>query len=214
MKLEISDVAFTKLLLHAWKYPQNPVNGYLIGKVNTTKAADSDGSSLTVGEGANSSITVSDAIPLFHSHTLATSLEVATELIDCGENEIVGYYYANERVDEASIPIVAERIANQLIKDVPGAALVQINNQRLQDPDDHALEALGYTKNGWKAQLAISSAHGGESLKSALELAENAITYEMYDNLADFDEHFEDVSRDPHNTQLTADLSRLSQRNA
>lgn len=51
--------AYIKTILHAMKYPHLPVTGVYLGYIKDT------------------SVIISDAIPLFHSHVLAPSLEIA-----------------------------------------------------------------------------------------------------------------------------------------
>jgi hypothetical protein len=59
----LNNQGYWKLLLHAARFPDKGVNGLLLGK------ASSDG------------VSVTDAIPLFHQHTLAPMLESATMLV-------------------------------------------------------------------------------------------------------------------------------------
>lgn len=82
--VHVSPLGFTKILLHASKYPHAAINGILLGEVS------SDGKT-----------TVSDCIPLFHAClTLTPMLEVALYQIEAYSQskglKICGYYQANE----------------------------------------------------------------------------------------------------------------------
>ena len=100
-----SSEAYSKMLLHAAKYPWAAVNGLLLGTSN------------------EQAVEVKDAVPLFHTAVLAPMLEVAMLLVDeyCQSEQsaaglsIVGYYHANARNNDGEIPslarIVSEKIA-------------------------------------------------------------------------------------------------------
>ena len=60
----ISDLAYTKIVLHSLKYPQHPVNGVLLG------AKDTKG------------VQVVDTIPLLHHWTsLSPMMEIGLDLV-------------------------------------------------------------------------------------------------------------------------------------
>ena len=92
MAVVLSTPAYLKIMLHASKHPHCPVNGLLLGQGS---AADT--------------LSVSDAVPLFHQHTLSPMLEAATTLAEqhCAEQggglKIVGYYHANERANDREL---------------------------------------------------------------------------------------------------------------
>ena len=73
MVCTVDRLAVLKILLHSAKYPSSAVNGVLLGRSST------EGSSQTAGaHDRDSSLHVTDVIPLFHSFlTLAPSLETA-----------------------------------------------------------------------------------------------------------------------------------------
>lgn len=80
--LTISEVAYTKMMLHAAKYPYCSVDGLLLG-------TDSH---------------VLDAIPLFHNGTLAPMLEAARAVCEkyaaSKDWRILGYYYGSEHIKD------------------------------------------------------------------------------------------------------------------
>ena len=93
---ELSPAAYSVLYMHCLKYPHRSVNGLLLG------AADGD------------AVRVREALPLFHSSlALAPMLEAALLLADeyCAVQKlkIVGYYQANEVVDDLELPFPTTR---------------------------------------------------------------------------------------------------------
>lgn len=139
MAVEVNNKSYAKLMLHLVKHPHAPVSGYLIGTIS-----ESD------------EVSVEDIIPLFHTHILTPMLEVATNLIENSDNKIIGFYHVNERVDDRGIPIVVEAIATKVESNCPNSILLQVLNDKLVDPNEHALQAWAITKNGtWNRALEI-----------------------------------------------------------
>lgn len=69
--------ALLKILLHAAGHPSQTVNGILLGKTDS-KAAEQQGGPGSPRPGAQSTVEILDALPLFHSYTtLAPMTEVA-----------------------------------------------------------------------------------------------------------------------------------------
>merc|ERR1711911_568660 len=102
LSCELSQVAYSKIILHALKYPHTAINGGLLAN-----------------EGSNSqSLKYIDAIPLFHNNLgLAPMLEVALMQIDsyCRTNGLViaGYYQANETLGELGPDLVSQKICEK-----------------------------------------------------------------------------------------------------
>ena len=70
---QFSDLAYEKLLLHTYKYPQQPVNGVLLGASYAPKT-----------------VTIRDAVPLQHNGMEDRSMmEVALEMVRPGASRIV-----------------------------------------------------------------------------------------------------------------------------
>ena len=107
MAVEFSPAAYAKLMLHVRKHPVTPANGYLLGSVSGM-------------EDDEPVVSVVDSVPLFHSHTLAPGLEVATQMVDSEEGvRIVGYYHSNERADDDSVALVSYQICEKLDQETP-----------------------------------------------------------------------------------------------
>lgn len=124
LAMNVSPLAYAKMILHAAKYPHLAVNGVLLGKPTTAQAKQFE---------------IVDAIPLFHQCLYVTPMvEVAlTQIETFAETEglqIVGYYAAAENFDESGTVErapglkIAEKIAE--LNGNQGCLLMVSNNAR------------------------------------------------------------------------------------
>ena len=180
-KTAISPRAYSKILLHACKYPHKSINGILLGE--PTEKSDSP--------------RVLDAIPLFHQCLgLAPMLEIALTQIDtyCRTKklQIIGYYQANENVTDNVPDVIAYKIAEKINENVGNALLVMVDNNKMDVEcketalDVYMLKDSKWSTSGWYLI-------GGDS---SLALVSELITGKTYQNLVDFDNHLDDVSLD------------------
>eukprot|EP00558_Chaetoceros_sp_UNC1202_P011436 CAMPEP_0197237234 /NCGR_PEP_ID=MMETSP1429-20130617/4127_1 /TAXON_ID=49237 /ORGANISM="Chaetoceros sp., Strain UNC1202" /LENGTH=213 /DNA_ID=CAMNT_0042696201 /DNA_START=77 /DNA_END=718 /DNA_ORIENTATION=+ len=99
--VQINDLAYTKMMLHASLNSRTPIHGILLSSPQTS---------------SNETV-VSDALPVCHSTPTKPILDMALRLADayCNDNDvqIVGWYTANERVgDDAPSPIAWKVISS------------------------------------------------------------------------------------------------------
>ncbi|OAY74604.1 ER membrane protein complex subunit 8 [Ananas comosus] len=125
-RYELSQTAYIKLALHALKHPSSPVNGLLLGPLQTPAFA------------ADPTVVVSDAVPLSHSQIgLLPSLELALIQVEehfGGEGVgVVGYYHANERFDDAELGSAARKIGDHIFRYFPRAAVLLLDNRKLEE---------------------------------------------------------------------------------
>ena len=108
----LSGEAYTKIILHAAKYPHHSVNGILVGT--------------PVGQGYR----IEDAFPLFHQAALTPMLEMACTLIDtyCQEKGwgIVGYYHGNELMCDLKVHPAAKCIADKIEANCSRACMLMV----------------------------------------------------------------------------------------
>ncbi|GBG87698.1 hypothetical protein CBR_g45852, partial [Chara braunii] len=121
VKYILSQRAYVKLVLHAFKYQSLAVNGVLIGRLRNA----GDGGESADPKG-NREVVVEDAVPLFHGQlALLPMLELALMQIESyasTENlSIVGYYHGNERYDDVDFGNVGSRIAAKIADYFPDA---------------------------------------------------------------------------------------------
>ena len=190
-----SPLAYAKIMLHITRHAESNVDGFLIG---STKG---------------SSVIVDDAVPLFHTHTRAPMLEVAAQLIaeNSKEHAIVGYYFANEHIDNKDPPILAERVILGVENMCSGAVLVQIMNEKLGDPTQHGLQATIRSERQalWNVPLSVQFSDPSDTkMLVALDLAAKAVQDNLHNKFNDFDDHFSDVSKDPFNCKVTELLKK------
>ncbi|GET86025.1 hypothetical protein, conserved [Leishmania tarentolae] len=128
-----SPEAYTKTLLHCYKYPAQPVMGMLVGKRlsdDAGAAVQSSGtpSSVHTSFGATSSGTcyVSDAVPLFHTLPMTAPhpmLEVAYAHVHYAAKttgqSLLGVYIANERLLDNSISPLTKKMLDALQARMP-----------------------------------------------------------------------------------------------
>lgn len=121
-------------------------------------------------------------------------------------SEVVGWYRANERIEDLTVPPIHARIASKLFAQFPFACFLMIDNARLTPGHNKpALQLLTRTNNDqeWKVradELAVAEA---ESVATYQVLA-TMMKERRFDKLNDFDAHLEDASRDWLNEALFA----------
>ena len=190
MAVVLSTPAYLKIMLHAAKHPHCPVNGLLLGQGSAAET-----------------LSVSDAVPLFHQHTLSPMLEAATTLAEqyCVERgdglKIVGYYHANERANDREVSQLVRQVHAKVNENFAGAVLLMVDNEQLADAGSLALRCQ------WKGADGSEGLFGcDDKLRLADDGAKDALTQYLADGSAtdgvyDFDEHFFNVScdwRNPH----------------
>jgi len=197
-KTGISPRAYSKILLHACKYPHKAINGVLLAEETTTSGKDA---------AMSSPRRILDAVPLFHQCLgLAPMLEIALTQIDtyCRTEklQIVGYYQANENVDDNAPDTIAYKIAEKINDNVSGGGmLVMVDNEKMDvECKEVALDVytLDQNSNKWNSTNPWYLIGGDSSLALVSEL----ITGKTYQNLVDFDNHLDDVSLDWLNTPI------------
>nr|CAG4636467.1 EOG090X0C9C [Eubosmina coregoni] len=191
MACELSKLAYSKIILHAFKYPHTAINGVLLAN---------EGSS-------NQVLKYVDAIPLFHNNLgLAPMLEVALMQIDsyCRTAGLViaGYYHASQDVSEMSPDVVSQKICEKIAEYFPNACLVLVNNRQLaKQMTQSALNVIQFSDGKWKVK-------DKENLKllpnneAAFNSVSSLIFDKVYKDVIDFDDHLDDISQDWLNVAL------------
>lgn len=183
MKTCLIPCAYAKVLLHACKYPHKAVNGVLLAEESSKN---------------NDVIRVVDAIPLFHQCLgLAAMLEIALTQIDtyCKSHklQIVGYYQANEHIDDKSPDLIAYKIAEKINESNSNSFLMMIDNQKMDaECKETALDLHVLVESKWKVGNDWELIGGDASLAIVSEL----ITGKTYQSLVDFDNHLDDITLD------------------
>lgn len=123
-----STEAYTKALLHCYKYPTQPVLGMLIGK------------RIGGGDGCY----VADAIPLFHALPMTAPhpmLEVAYSHVQSLSKTrglmLLGVYLANERIDDRTVSTLNAALLDAVANRMPGSNKLLVwfvDNESLTSP--------------------------------------------------------------------------------
>lgn len=176
--------AYAKALMHACKHSSEAVTGFLIGSTSSSGKA----------------LKIVDAIPLFHTHSLAPMLKVASMLIEqhcktVGGLEIVGMYHASTlgSLDIAPVKAIADKIASNF----PGACVWAFDPSKLADRQ-FALSGMVNVKEEWKPIAADCVSLSEEAVKRTSVL----ISELKYLEIVDFDDHLTDGSLSWMNEKL------------
>ncbi|KAD3067232.1 hypothetical protein R6Q59_018690 [Mikania micrantha] len=192
----IDQNAYIKLVLHAVKHKTSAVNGLLLGRIS--------------GE----VVEITESVPLFHSSQigLLPSLEIALMMMEEYYSplglSIVGYFHANERFDDLELGTVARNIADHMYRYFPQAAVLLLDNRKLgallHKKDTAPIMQL-YTRESSKSWKQVEST--GTSRFTTKEPSANIvlldfISSDKWNDIVDFDDHLDDLSKDWLNSGL------------
>ncbi|XP_065676707.1 ER membrane protein complex subunit 8-like [Hydra vulgaris] len=183
MEISFSPRSYSKILLHATRYPHKAVNGVLLGVCDPND---------------NGKMRILDAIPLFHQCLgLAPMLEVALTQIDfyCQRQKIniVGYYQANENIEDKSPDFIAYKIAEKVNDCFKRSILVMLDNSKMDSEcKEVALDVYSISDNKWRLEKDWQLVGGDVTLALVSEL----IIGKTFQSLIDFDNHLDDISQD------------------
>ncbi|KAL9226656.1 hypothetical protein vseg_002443 [Gypsophila vaccaria] len=193
---EIGQNAYIKLVLHAMKHSTTAVNGVLVGRFDVSKGV----------------VEISESVPLFHSNTgLLPPLEIALMQIEeyySGQGlSLVGYFHANERSDDNDLSNVAKNIGDHLCRYFPQAGILLLDNKKLETLSkvkDRSPVMQFYRKDGSKWKLSGKEEGGRLVLKepSANVMLMDYISSNKWQDIVDFDDHLNDISKDWLNAEL------------
>lgn len=219
-----STEAYTKALLHCFKYPTQQVMGMLVGK--------------RLGAGADHKCYVTDVIPLFHTIPMTAPhpmLEVAYAHCQAAAKtrglSLLGVYIANERNTDHSVPETARPLLLTLQARQPsGAQLViwMVDNEAMTSPPTSlAITSVLYEGESTMANPVPQASKLPESerlsfarwnsdtlspeatvpAEFAMESVTNALEAFAQFRLIDFEDHLENPQRN-YLEQALADLMR------
>mmetsp|Transcript_16224 Transcript_16224/g.48957 ORF Transcript_16224/g.48957 Transcript_16224/m.48957 type:complete len:209 (-) Transcript_16224:100-726(-) len=167
--------AYAKAMMHGCKHSSEAVTGIFVGCVS------------------GKVLKIMDAVPLFHTHSLAPMLKVACTLIEqhCrkegGGLEIVGLYHASASGSLDMTPVKA--IAEKLVSNFSSASVWALDAAKLPERQ-FALRGSNHSKEEWKTIPTDAVSLGDEALKHTSRV----ISEMKYLEVIDFDDHLTDVS--------------------
>ncbi|KAG0496852.1 hypothetical protein HPP92_001369 [Vanilla planifolia] len=200
-RYQILQSAYIKLVLHALKHRTSAVNGLLLGRLSED------------GGGGAPTVQISDAVPLSHSQIgILPYLELA--LIQVEEHfgaeglAVVGYYHANERFNDTELGGAAKKIGDHIFRYFPQAALLLLDNKRLvelpkgKDRDPVVKLFTRDSSRTWRSPGPEGSTQLTTKEPSANVLLLDYISNERWNDVVDFDDHLDDISKDWLNPNL------------
>ncbi|PPQ76517.1 hypothetical protein CVT26_013351, partial [Gymnopilus dilepis] len=188
----IAAEAYYKVYFHAAKHPHLPVNGVLLGTQDSSKK----------------SVSIQDAVPLLHHWTslspmMEIGLDLATQHAESSGMKIVGYYQACERVDDASLAPVGERVASKIKAGFEDAVAFVIDGQKLGTSESALVPFTSVSSStSWKpvsgnpTPFTPGSKFQLESSDTPSEAAKLVSEQNLHFAFGDFDDHLEDVTID------------------
>ncbi|CAH1417546.1 unnamed protein product [Lactuca virosa] len=121
---------------------------------------------------------------------------------------IVGYFHANERFDDLELGTVAKNIADHVHRYFPQAAVLLLDNKKLgslRNKRDKTPAVQVYARDSssssriWKQ---VESDHMTTKEPSANIVLLDFISSEKWNDIVDFDDHLDDITKDWLNSQL------------
>jgi len=205
--IELTTRAYSKIILHAAKYPHATVNGVLLAKYGR-------------GQKSGPRITFIDAIPLFHQiEGLTPMIEVALSQIESRATSasmcIAGFYHASRNFRDSNVDVFSQRIADRIADWSPlnRAALLTVDNRKLSvNLQSHALLGQMYIVNNadnggrWRTIAAKSIKVDELTYAVTSSLLQNR----SYKDIVDFDNHLDDVAQDYLNVGLNMEIDRAA----
>jgi len=202
----VSARAYALLLFHALKYPFAEVNGVLLAKQDDTDSQI---------------VTIVDAVPLFHQWTqLSAMLEIALQQVElyASQNKlrIIGYYHANEDLNEHNLKANAVKIADKIHANSGKKSVIfLIDNEKLDSElNEVSILPFIHSQNQWqpvkasfqseKASTSTSTSSSSSSsdwifrLENPDILAKTRflVGEKRYKRLVDFDNYLDNTEAD------------------
>ena len=189
----LSARAFSKILLHAVKYPHCSVNGVFLRKLDVDKN--------------EKVVQIVDAIPLFHiSLTLSPMVEVALSQIEayCKSKglHMCGYYHAHEHLESKTPNLVAIKIAERIQEQCKDFCLIMVNNEKLSlQCDQQCLQVYRFQEGKWK-----DTGNKVDIEEEAEPIAASLMHTKMFLSIVDFDNHLDDIAKDWTNMHINEQI--------
>lgn len=224
-QLEFSSQAFSKMVMHAMKYPQSVCCGLLLSPKpdrGDNEDENDDTANLENAGDANNGADeqqphqparmnrIIDAIPISHtSHYLAPNNEVALNSVSifAQEQELVisGYYQTDRHNDHTCIDAFGQRVTEKISEAYPNAVLCFVS---FEAPMARAvLDLLHLVDGKWRRRPPQSF-----TIENDPDVLANTVLYskeKLYRKIVDFDDHFDNISLDWTNAKISQRIDYL-----
>jgi hypothetical protein len=225
--ISCEQLPLAKILLHAAKHPASAINGVLLGSVKQggeeviiTDAVPLLHTSLHLAAPlevalAQVSCTGTDTwvyscIPHQPLHCKTTLQVVAASKQSQGSSkEVVGYYQADARYGAGDLTPVGRKIADKIASHQPSAVVLVLDNKKLsaflggEETVQHPFEP--FTRDGsrgWKREQQNTITLQQGTWRAFFTDIMTALKNRVHMSLWDFDDHLDDLSKDPFNPHL------------
>lgn len=210
IELEFSARAFSKMVMHAMKYPHSICSGLLLSPKPTESNSGDDGAAQEGSGGESKGTQIIEAIPISHaSHCLAPNIEVAFNSVAMFAQEqelVISGYYQTDRYNEQSCQdTFSQRVTEKICETYPNAVLCFVSFEgalahTLLDP--HQL-----IDGKWRRKLPHT--FGVEN--DPVVIAEHILysKEKLYRKIVDFDEYFNNISLDWTNASIGQKIDYL-----
>jgi hypothetical protein len=205
--LEFSSQAFSKMIMHAMKYPHSVCCGLLLSpkpREDVENAGDPniDGHSQRTNR-------IIDAIPISHtSHYLAPNNEIALNSVSvfAQEQELVisGYYQTDRQNEHTCIDAFGQRVTERISSAYPNAVLCFIS---FEAPMARAvLDILHLVDGKWRRRPPQFTIENDPDVLASTVLYSKE---KLYRQIVDFDDHFDNISLDWTNAKISQRIDHL-----
>eukprot|EP01135_Chromosphaera_perkinsii_P002902 Nk52_evm13s230 gene=Nk52_evmTU13s230 len=200
MKYSLSKRAYSKLILHSYRYPHAAVNGVLVGK-------------LSEGGASGKQVLVSDALPLFHGDgniNQEAMAHVALSQMDayCKTHQlsIVGYYHGHESATNTSLSgnSVVEKYADKIRDNFDHACVLIINPAKFggKTDEDMAVNAFVKTDGKWTLLHSEGSILMQFEDPGSVGYVDTLLKFNTHLKVIDFGDHLDDILKNWLNPHL------------
>ncbi|KAH8741096.1 hypothetical protein FG386_001648 [Cryptosporidium ryanae] len=198
MNVEFSNISCIKMLMHSMKYPDNIVDGVLVGYLN----------------GENEKLVIIDSFPLSHSPKLSEYITLGMDYIQeyCNIKNriyseikigIVGYYYfgiGEGEADESHLLRLSNNLSEELLSSFQNPILVTWKGLNVQTDKILLVKLMNKKKD------VGHSFENQDSLKTELEKQVKSLNYLK---IVDIEDHFADPNLDFINSKIVIDNNLL-----
>lgn len=224
-QLEFSSQAFSKMIMHAMKYPHSVCCGLLLSpkpkedqeqdqedKSNIENNAGdlNDANAEPQQQPQNKKTRIIDAIPVSHtSHYLAPNNEVALNSVSifAQEQELVisGYYQTDRYSDQTCIDAFGQKVTEKISEIYPNAVLCFVSFESTSAQT--ILDLLHLVDGKWRRRPPQSF-----TIDNDPDVLASNVLYskeKLYRKIVDFDDHFDNIALDWTNAQISQRIDYL-----
>lgn len=195
IELEFSYLAYSKILLHAMKYPHYSCSGLLLSPKSNESSANV--------------MKVIEAIPISHaSYCLSPNVEVAfnsVNLFALEQDLVISGYYQTDRYNDVGYPdIFSQRITEKICESYPNAVLCYVNFDTTQAQTFLIPHQMVDGKWRRKPLDTFEVEVDPEVIAERILFSKKR----LYREVVDFDDHFDDITLDWTNAEVAQIVDR------